>query len=257
MSFFDPLNLIDKVIGGDKFKPITQPKLTPKGEKLEKELFKSIKTTLFPENLASRFIGDAKRIEQARRRGSERRFAGAGFRGRENVVGGNVAKGFLGETSARLRGTRPGIRRAGEARRKFSLGRLGNLQNFINLQSGTPILRAQAGLIKGEQEQAAGAKKGAFIGSLAQLAAMSDIRAKENISEIDSSLEKIRKLTGYTYNYIGNSPQNRDGGVMAQDVERVLPNAVVEFDGVKFVKYDAVIGLLINAVNELCEKMGV
>lgn len=173
MAFLDPLGLIDKVIGGDDFKPITQPKLTPKGEKLEKELFKSIKTTLFPENLASRFIGDAKRIMQTRRRVSRRGFAGAGFRGPESVVGGNVARGFLNETATRLRGTQPGIRRAGEARREFSLGRLGNLQNFINLQSGTPILKARAGLIKGEQEQAAGARKGAFIGSLAQLAAMS------------------------------------------------------------------------------------
>ncbi len=35
---------------------------------LEKGLFESIKTDLFPENLASRFIGDAKKLAGARRR---------------------------------------------------------------------------------------------------------------------------------------------------------------------------------------------
>lgn len=159
--------------GGPEFEPITQPKLTPEGEKLEKELFKSIKTELFPENLAARFIGDAKKIEQARRRTFERRFAGAGFRGPENIVTGKVARGFLGETAARLRGTQPGVRRAGEARRDFAVSRLSKLQSFINLQSGTPLLRARAGLIKGEQEQAESARMGAAIGSLASLAAIS------------------------------------------------------------------------------------
>ncbi len=149
------------------------PTFSPEGKKVFKELHKSVLGNLFPENLASRFIGDAKRIEQARRRGSERRFAGAGFRGPENVVGGNVAKGFLGETATRLKGTRPGIRRAGEARREFSLSRLGNLQNIINLESNKPLALAQANLYKKELSQQAGARTGAAIGSAVSLAAIS------------------------------------------------------------------------------------
>lgn len=160
-------------LGGSKKKgKIYIPTFSPEGKKVKKELHKSILGTLFPENLASRFIGDAKRIEQARRRVSERRFAGAGFRGRENVVGGNIARGFLSETATRLKGTQPGIRRAGEARREFNLSRLGNLQNIINLETFKPLALAQAGLYKKELGQQAGARTGAAIGSIASLAAI-------------------------------------------------------------------------------------
>ena len=42
---------------------------------------------------------------------------------------------------------------------------------------------------------------------------------------------------------------------MAQDLEEVLPDAVSEINGVKFVRYDAVVGLLVNAINELSQKI--
>jgi hypothetical protein len=82
---------------------------------------------------------------------------------------------------------------------------------------------------------------------------LSDIRVKENIVPIKNAVEKIKTLTGYTFNYI-KSPDERDGGVMAQELEKVLPDAVVEVDGVKMVKYTAVIGLLISAVKELADR---
>ena len=91
------------------------------------------------------------------------------------------------------------------------------------------------------------------IGAMA--AALSDRRAKENIEPIDGALAKVEELTGYTYNYKENSPEIRNGGVMAQDLEKVLPDAVFEKDGVKYVKYDAVIGLLVSAVGELSKKV--
>lgn len=155
---------------GNGFKPQTTPILTPAGKKLEKGLFTSIKSELFPENLASRFIGDAKKLAGARRKQFQKISAGAGFRGPENIVSGDVGRGILGETATRIGEAGIGARKAGGAKREFAISRLGKLQNFINLQSGTPILRAQAGLIKGEQKQAAGAQKGAILGSLAQFA---------------------------------------------------------------------------------------
>ena len=169
---------IGGLFGGKKKKEkIYIPTYGPEGKKLFGALHKSVLDNLFPENLASRFIGDAKRIVQTRRRVSQRGFAGAGFRGPENVVSGNVARGFLGETSARLRGARPGVRRAGTARRDFALSRLGNLQNIINLESGKPLALAQARAYKEELDQASGARTGAAIGSLASLAALSQLGA--------------------------------------------------------------------------------
>jgi hypothetical protein len=167
-SLIDPLGLFES----EQFKPKTQPLLTPAGKKLEKGLFESIKTDLFPENLASRFIGDAKKLAGAQRRQTERATAGAGFRSPENVVTGAGARGILAQSAQRLGTAGTGFRAAGQAKRQFAINRLGNLQNFINLQSSTPLLRAQAGLIKGEQKQAAGAQKGALLGSAISLATL-------------------------------------------------------------------------------------
>lgn len=83
----------------------------------------------------------------------------------------------------------------------------------------------------------------------------SDVRVKENVKPITGALEKIEKLAGYSYNYKFNSPDNRNGGVMAQALEEVLPDAVSEIGGVKYVRYDAVVALLVNAVNELRQEI--
>ncbi len=82
----------------------------------------------------------------------------------------------------------------------------------------------------------------------------SDRRIKENVKPIDDALEKVKQLEGKTYNYKFNDVDNRNGGIMAQDLEKVLPDAVSEINGIKFVRYDAVIALLIDAINELARK---
>ena len=75
------------------------------------------------------------------------------------------------------------------------------------------------------------------IGPVAQgvgayLALGSDIRIKENISQV-GSLDN--GLPVYLFNYKGNkTPQI---GLMAQDVEKVNNEAVVEIDGIKHVYY--------------------
>jgi hypothetical protein len=118
---------------------------------------------------------------------------------------------------------------------------------------------------------AAGAAGGAFglgagivpSGTLAGLAsaagpafmALSDITIKENIKPMTSALEKIGRLSGYTFNYKTNAAENRNGGIMAQDLEKVLPDAVSEIHGIKYVRYDAVIGLLVEAMKELNRKI--
>lgn len=159
--------------GKKKSQKIYVPAFSPEGKKVKGELQKSIMGALFPENLAARFIGDARRIEQARRKTTEQRFAGAGFRGPENVVTGNVARGFLGETATRLGGVQRGARQVGQAKRGFELSRLGNLQNLINLETDKPLALAQADLYKKELSQLEGAETGAAIGSLASLVAAS------------------------------------------------------------------------------------
>lgn len=78
---------------------------------------------------------------------------------------------------------------------------------------------------------------------------VSDGRYKKNIKRIDSPLEVLAGIEGVTFNWI--SDDSSDVGVIAQDVERALPDAVHEIDNVKSVNYNGVIGLLVEAVKEL------
>ena len=82
---------------------------------------------------------------------------------------------------------------------------------------------------------------------------MSDERLKENIKPIENALDKVKQLDGKTYNFICKSEP--DAGVIAQDLEKILPEAVIEQNGIKYVKYEAVIALLVNAVKELARKV--
>ena len=82
----------------------------------------------------------------------------------------------------------------------------------------------------------------------------SDLRLKSNLEKIDSALNKVSQLSAYTYDKQGI--EGRQVGVIAQDVEKVLPEAVGENDeGYKTVDYSALTALLINAINELGDEI--
>lgn len=84
----------------------------------------------------------------------------------------------------------------------------------------------------------------------------SDSTIKENINLIDNSLSKLMQLNGYTYNLIDDK-ENLRAGLLAQEVEAVLPEAVhTTFSknynrNIKGVEYDVLIPLLVNSIKEL------
>lgn len=78
----------------------------------------------------------------------------------------------------------------------------------------------------------------------------SDINLKENIETIDSALEKVDLINGYTFNY-KTKPDTRISGVIAQEVQAVLPETVYEVDEHLAVRYDGLVPLLIEAIKEL------
>jgi hypothetical protein len=84
----------------------------------------------------------------------------------------------------------------------------------------------------------------------------SDIRFKENIKPIENALEKISKISGNTYdwkaeNKIEHGYEGNDVGVIAQEIEEVLPQLVQTRDnGYKAVKYDKLVALLIEGIKE-------
>ena len=82
--------------------------------------------------------------------------------------------------------------------------------------------------------------------------AYSDIRLKENIEVIPNAVEKVQALRGVTYNRNDtDTPEQSHTGVIAQEVEAVLPQAVSEdASGIKNVAYGNMVGLLIEAIKE-------
>ena len=80
----------------------------------------------------------------------------------------------------------------------------------------------------------------------------SDERLKDNITPIEGALEKINQIGGYGFDWNDNSEHSgHDVGVIAQEIEKVLPEVVVDRDnGYKAVRYDKIVALLINAVKE-------
>jgi hypothetical protein len=88
------------------------------------------------------------------------------------------------------------------------------------------------------------------------ITAFSDVRGKENIIDLDASLEKIECLRGVKYN-MKSDPSTDRIGVIAQEVESVVPE-VVNYDSEKdqySVSYISLVPLLIEAVKELSEKV--
>lgn len=83
------------------------------------------------------------------------------------------------------------------------------------------------------------------------ITAYSDIRHKTDIMRIENALEKVQALNGYTYNRIETGA--RQTGVIAQEVQQVLPEAVVVADNDEktlSVAYGNMVGLLIEAIKE-------
>jgi hypothetical protein len=81
--------------------------------------------------------------------------------------------------------------------------------------------------------------------------AYSDEKLKDNIEPIENPIEKIKAIQGVTYNRNDIEGNPRQTGVVAQQVERVLPEVVMTNDeGIKTVAYGNMVGLLIEAIKE-------
>jgi hypothetical protein len=89
----------------------------------------------------------------------------------------------------------------------------------------------------------------------------SDERFKENITPIANALEKVKTLTGVEFDWRKETKDyhgyvGHDVGVIAQQVKAVLPEAVrTNANGYLAVRYEKIIGLLIEANKELAARV--
>lgn len=83
----------------------------------------------------------------------------------------------------------------------------------------------------------------------------SDIRLKSDLVRIDSALDKVCSLTGYTFKL--NSGTTRSAGLIAQDVQKVHPEVVHQNSDSEYlgVAYGNMMGLIVEAIKELREEI--
>jgi hypothetical protein len=133
---------------------------------------------------------------------------------------------------------------------------------FTHTNIGTGANQAISGLSHQLQLRMNGtlhAAIGSGIWTSGNITAYSDIAVKTNLEVIPNALDKVCQLNGYTYDrtdyevdpVTGEMPETRQAGVVAQEVEKVLPEVVSGEDGNKAVAYGNMVSILIEAIKEL------
>lgn len=100
-------------------------------------------------------------------------------------------------------------------------------------------------------------------GSFNDVYIRSDEKLKNNFNKIENALDKVELLNGVVYDkadHIGGEPTSREAGLIAQQLQAVLPEAVktgedTEGNEILTVSPTAAIALLVNAIKELREEV--
>jgi hypothetical protein len=139
------------------------------------------------------------------------------------------------------------------------------IQSLAQAKSGQ--MQAQAS-IKAAKAQASAAKSSAMMGAFGSIASAglglltkSDETTKTDIKRIDTALETLRNLKPVTFHYkpeYSSSPERMHHGFIAQEFQKVLPDATYFDESVGKMCIDTgdVIGLLVRANQELEARIG-
>ena len=131
---------------------------------------------------------------------------------------------------------------------------LDNYQNTFRVLAGTDTTSVRTDL-----ELSHVTRNLSIYGDVIAFAA-SDKRLKENIQPIPNALDKLNQISGYTFDWNNKTEvhghEGHDIGVIAQEIEKVLPEVVTTRDnGYKAVKYEKIVPLLIQAIKELQQEI--
>ena len=90
--------------------------------------------------------------------------------------------------------------------------------------------------------------------------ALSDQRLKQDVEPITQALDKIRQLQGITFKWNmlaeDKNHDRRDVGLLAQQVQAVLPEVVTQRDsGYLAIQYEKLVPLLVEAIKELSDQL--
>ena len=127
---------------------------------------------------------------------------------------------------------------------------------FKGTDDSTTITALQLDMSAGGNAQFLGNISGSQIEASGDVIAFgsSDRNLKDNIQPIENPLEKMDKIGGYTFvwNNKQSTYQGKDVGVVAQEIQEVLPEIVSgRANGYLGVKYEKIVPLLIESIKEL------
>lgn len=78
---------------------------------------------------------------------------------------------------------------------------------------------------------------------------LSDASVKTDVQTVTNAVEIVNKLNGVSFKWTQTG--NKSYGIIAQELEQVIPELISEFDGLKSVNYSGITAFLINAIKEL------
>ena len=108
--------------------------------------------------------------------------------------------------------------------------------------TATGTLTAKASSTKLQYNPSTGVLSATIFNSL------SDINVKMNVATLENASSIINQIRGVSFDWKDGTGSSY--GVIAQEIEKVMPHAVAEADGLKSVNYSAIIGFLIETVKE-------
>jgi hypothetical protein len=106
-----------------------------------------------------------------------------------------------------------------------------------------------SGVVTTGAQSWAGAKTFTGVVTAPDFVTTSDARLKTAIAPITNALNKLQQLNGVTFEMAGD-PRPRMG-LLAQEVQTVAPEAVIETEGILRLAYGNLIGLLVEAIKDL------
>jgi hypothetical protein len=120
--------------------------------------------------------------------------------------------------------------------------------------------------IKAAEAEAEASKQNGIMSGIGQIASaaiplLSDETTKFDVKRIDTALETLRNLRPVTFHYkeeYSSSPERMHHGFIAQEFQKVLPDATYFDDSIGKLAIDTsdVIGLLVRANQELEARIG-
>lgn len=137
-----------------------------------------------------------------------------------------------------------GVNLSGEKRTGF----IGNTYETTNQTKLSFYTRSNTGVLA-ERFYIQGTGNAWLQGTLTQA---SDARLKKNIQPLASTLNKLDKINGYTYNWINDQKDNEEQiGLLAQEVQKNYPQLVKQNDkGELSVNYSGLVPVLLEGIKE-------